>query len=274
MASMPEVPATVPEVADRAMDIKVTASALLDGTARLLFPPVCPGCRDMVSRPGALCGKCWSRLRLIERPWCAVLGTPFSVDVGEGAVSPAAIVDPPPFERARSAVAYVGVARQLVTGLKFHDRTELARSMAVWMARAGSELLPDADLMVPVPLHRRRFLWRRYNQAAELARALSDVTGVPLDNAALLRRRPTAQQTGLGAKARQTNVRGAFIVPDDAAARLKGRRVLVVDDVYTTGATVMAAARALKRGGAAAVDVLTFARVLERDFQSDGADPI
>jgi len=262
------------EVADRVVDIKMGATAIVEMAARVLFPPVCAGCRNMVSRPGALCGTCWGRLSLIERPWCAVLGTPFQVDMGEGAVSPAAIADPPPFDRARSAVAYAGVARQLVTGLKFSDRTELARSMAEWMARAGAELIRDADVIVPVPLHRYRFLSRRYNQAAELARALAALCAVPVDNAVLSRVRSTAQQTGLGAQARRTNVRGAFSVSATAADRIRARRVLLIDDVYTTGATVGAAARALKRKGAAGVDVLTFARVLDTGFQSDGGEPI
>lgn len=256
------------------MDIKTTVAALAEGAARMLFPPVCAGCRNLVSRPGTLCGRCWTKLRLIERPWCAVLGTPFAVDMGEGAVSPAAIADPPAFDRARSAVAYDGVARQLVTGLKFHDRTELARSMAGWMARAGAELIAEADMIVPVPLHRIRFFSRRHNQAAELARALAQLGSVPVDNAVMTRTRSTAQQTGLGARERKANVRGAFDVLPSAAGRLRGRRVLLVDDVFTTGATVSAAARVLKRKGAGGVDVLTFARVLERDFQSVGGDPI
>lgn len=242
--------------------------------ARLLFPPACAGCRGRVEVPGTLCGRCWPKLRFLERPWCAVLGTPFAHEMGEGAVSPEAIANPPPFARARAAVSYSGVAREMVQGLKYNDRTDLAPWMAGWMARAGAELVADADLVVPVPLHWRRFLSRRFNQSAELARALAAQANLPFEPDVLVRRKETRHQVGLGAREREDNVRGAFSVPPRAAVLLAGRRVLLIDDVYTTGATVAAATRALKRGGASAVDVLTFARVLPGDFRDGGADTI
>jgi predicted amidophosphoribosyltransferase len=145
---------------------------------RLLFPPVCPACRRLVARPFTLCGACWPKLRFIERPWCEVLGTPFSHEIGEGIVSADAIASPPPFARARSAVAYDGVARLMVMNLKFGDRTELAPTMARWMMRPAAELLAQADAVAPVPLHRGRFLRRRFNQSAELARALCALAGL------------------------------------------------------------------------------------------------
>ncbi|HHZ08014.1 MAG TPA: ComF family protein [Rhizobiales bacterium] len=260
--------------ADIRAGIRGLATSLGRGAARLLFPPVCAGCRRQVDSPGALCGECWPKLRFLERPWCAVLGTPFTHEMGEGALSPEAIANPPPFARARAAVAYSGVAREMVQGLKYNDRTDLAPWMARWMARAGAELIADADLVVPVPLHWRRFLSRRFNQSAELARALATASGRPFDPGALVRRKVTRQQVGLDAREREDNVRGAFSVPPGARARVAGRRVLLVDDVYTTGATVAAATRALRRAGATAVDVLTFARVLPGDFRDDGADII
>jgi ComF family protein len=235
--------------------------------ADILFPPVCPGCRRHVMQPGTLCGKCWPRLRLLERPWCEVTGVPFSHDLGEGIVSADAIANPPPFDRARAAVAYTDVARRMVQSLKFRDRTELAPWMAGWMARAGSELVADCQVIVPVPLHRRRFLLRGFNQAAELARALAAATSLDHAPQALRRVRPTRQQVGLRQSQRESNVRGAFRVPVEAEMHIRGRRVLLVDDVLTTGATVAACARALKRSGARAVDVLAFARVLPGDFQ-------
>ncbi len=235
--------------------------------ARLLFPPVCGGCRRHVSQPGTLCGQCWPQLRFLERPWCEVMGTPFSHEMGEGLLSAEAIANPPPFERARSAVAYGGVARQMVQNLKYRDRTDLAPWMAGWMLRAGGELLAGCDLVVPVPLHRRRFLWRRFNQSAELGRAVARNAGLPFEPGAVRRVKATRQQVGLGLREREDNVRGAFSVPEAAEILIAGRRLLVVDDVFTTGATVSALTRVLKRKGAAAVDVLTFARALPQDFR-------
>ena len=249
-------------------------AALAGSAARILFPPLCGGCRTIVSIPGSLCGACWRDLRLIERPWCEILGTPFPFDMGEGAVSPAAMADPPAFDRARSAVAYAGVARRMAQALKFNDRTDLAPWMALWMLRAGSELIADADMVVPVPLHRRRFLWRRFNQSAELGRAIAAATGLRFEPELVFRRRATRQQVGLGRTERDDNVRGAFVVEKPAREAVRGRRILVIDDVFTTGATVSAVARSLKRAGAGGVDVLTFARVLPEDFLDAASDPI
>lgn len=247
--------------------------------ARLLFPPVCAGCRRQVSQPGALCGQCWPKLRFLEQPWCAVMGTPFQHEMGEGFLSAEAIANPPPFARARAAVAYSGVARNMVQSLKYADRTDLAPWMARWMLRAGAELIADADVVVPVPLHWRRFFTRRFNQSAELARAVARLSGKRFEPTAIRRVKVTRQQVGLGVAERQDNVRAAFRVPPEHDITVRGRRVLLVDDVYTTGATVSSVAKALRRGGAAAVDVLTFARVLPGDvstgdFQPAGHDPI
>lgn len=242
--------------------------------ARLLFPPVCPSCRRLVAEPFTLCGGCWPKLRFIERPWCEVLGTPFAYEMGEGIVSAGAIADPPPFARARSAVSYEGVARRMALNLKFGDRTELAPTMARWMLRPGAELLAEADAVAPVPLHRGRFFRRRFNQSAELARALCALSGRPFLPDAVERTRATRQQVGLGAREREANVRGAFRVAPSMRGLVDGRRILVVDDVYTTGMTVSAVARALKKAGAVDVDVLTFARVLpgESGMESDTGD--
>jgi len=245
--------------------------AIRDWPVRLLFPPACLGCRNLVTAPGTLCAACWPGLRFIERPWCPVMGTPFPHDMGDGFLSGEAIANPPPFARARSAVAYRGVAGRMVQALKFSDRTDLAPWMARWMVRAAVELIPDADVVVPVPLHRRRFFHRRFNQSAELARAFARLTGLDYQPTALLRRRVTRQQVGLGARERQENVRGAFYVPPAGERILKGKRVILIDDVFTTGATVAAATRTLKRAGVREVDVLTFARALKEDVASEEA---
>lgn len=260
---------------DSGAEIKSWFVRLAELPARILFPPACPGCRRLVTQPFALCGQCWPKLRFIEQPWCEVLGTPFPHEIGEGVISAEAIANPPPFARARAAVSYTGVAQQMVLSLKFSDRTELAPVMARWMMRAGVELVADADAVVPVPLHRVRFFQRRFNQSAELARALCKLSGKPFLPDAVTRIRATRQQTGLGAREREENVRGAFHVPPQARARVHGRHILVVDDVYTTGTTVVALARTLRSAGATQVDVLTFARVLpgdpDRDDPASGA---
>jgi ComF family protein len=255
-------------------DVRSLALNALALPARLLFPPVCAGCRREVSQPGALCGTCWPKLKFLEKPWCAVMGTPFQYEMGEGFLSAEAIANPPPFDRARATVAYTGVARRMVQALKYGDRTDLAPWMARWMLRAGSELVADADVVLPVPLHWRRFFSRRFNQSAELARAIAALSGKPFEPMAIRRVKVTRQQVGLGLNERQDNVRAAFKVPPEHDISVSGRRVLVVDDVYTTGATVSSVAKALKRSGALAVDVLTFARVLPGDFRADGLDPI
>ncbi len=228
----------------------------------VLFPPVCAGCDKHVAEPGSLCGPCWSKVRFIEKPYCPVLGTPFSHDLGSEILSAEAIADRPPFVRARAVAIYDGVIRDMVHRLKYNDRTDLSRWMAGWMARAGHELITDCDVIVPVPLHARRFWLRRFNQSAELARYLASTSKKPFEPDALKRIKKTKQQVGLGLSERLTNVRGAFKVPVAHEIKIRGRNVLLIDDVYTTGATVKAAARALLRGGAKSVDILTFGRVM------------
>jgi ComF family protein len=254
-------------VDDRALDIKGICGLALRRTADLLFPPACPGCRRYIARPGTVCAACWPRLRFLERPWCEITGLPFSHEMGEGVVSADAIAHPPPYRRARAAAAYGDIARRMVQSLKFRDRTELAPWMAEWMARAGSDLIADCQVIVPIPLHRRRFLLRGFNQAAELGRALTRATGLDYAPQALSRVRPTRQQVGLGRTQREGNVRGAFRVPQTEEIHVRGRCVLLVDDVLTTGATASACARALMRARAEAVDVLAFARAVPGDFQ-------
>ena len=255
-------------------DIKNHSAQVAANLARVLFPPVCAGCRRHVREPGTLCASCWPDVRFIEPPYCSILGTPFAFEVGEGAISPAAIANPPPFSRARAAVTYSGIARDLVQNLKYRDRTDLAPWMARWMVRAGAELLRDADLVVPVPLHARRFFTRRFNQSAELARHVAKLAGLRFEPAVIKRIKQTRQQVGLAANERVANMRGAFGVPDGRKAMLSGQRVLLVDDVFTTGATVSAVTKVLKRAGAREVDVLTFAMALPGDFLPEDADII
>ncbi|KPQ09204.1 MAG: putative amidophosphoribosyltransferase [Saliniramus fredricksonii] len=239
-------------------DLAQTARAGLG----LIYPPSCIACGAAVDRPQALCADCWTTIRFIERPYCERLGTPFALDIGGTLHSPAAIADPPVFQRARAVAAYDGAARSLVHKLKYNDRIELSEALGRMMLRAGSELLADADLVVPVPLHRWRLWRRRFNQAAALAQVIARHAQIPCDMQALRRVKITRSQVGLTRSQRRDNLSGAFRVAESARLRLAQKRVLVIDDVVTTGSTANAVARALLRGGAQTVDVLSFACVV------------
>lgn len=246
--------------------LKLRGTSLARNLGDLLFPPICTGCGIGVSQPSALCPACWSRLRFIERPYCDILCLPFSFDQGEGIVSAEAIADPPPFEKLRAVVLYDDIARQLVSSLKYRDRLDLVPLMATWMMRAGREIVEASDLVIPVPLHKRRLWQRQFNQSAEIARFLAKRSDLEFAPAALERIKPTKKQVGLGRNQRRDNVRGAFTVSQDRRDQVLGKTVLLVDDVFTTGSTVSSATKALKRAGAAAVNVLTFARVAAFDM--------
>jgi ComF family protein len=240
------------------------------GAARSLFraaldialPPLCAACREPVETSG-LCAACWSKLSFITRPYCERLGIPFQYDPGPGVLSMEAIAAPPAYNRARAAVRFDEISRALVHALKYGDRLDLAPMMGRWISHAGSALLAEADALVPVPLHWRRQWARRFNQSAMLAASVSAQSGVPVATEALKRVKATAQQVGLSRAERASNIQGAFKVPESGRAAVAGRRLVLIDDVLTSGATVDGCARALNRAGAASVDVLVFARVAD-----------
>jgi ComF family protein len=238
----------------------------LRGVGRVVLdaalPPLCPACRRPVADDGGLCPDCWSQLSFITPPYCERLGIPFAYDPGPGVLSMQAIADPPAYQRARAAVRYDEIARTLVHALKYGDRLDLAPTLGRWMVQAGAPLLTEADALVPVPLHWRRLWWRRFNQSAALAEVVAARAKLPVAHA-LARVKATRQQVGLAASERALNVQGAFRVPEAARADVKGRRLVIVDDVLTSGATIDACSRVLLRAGAAAVDVLVFARVVD-----------
>jgi ComF family protein len=254
-------------------DARSNRLAQLAGGARTLLglalgvalPPLCAACREPVGGEG-LCAACWSKLSFIAPPYCARLGIPFPIDPGPGTLSTEAIADPPVYHQARAAARFDDIARILVHALKYGDRLDLAPMMGRWMAPAGRELTAEADLLVPVPLHWWRQWARRFNQSALLAAVVAKLSGrtdgLRVSHRALKRVKATAQQVGLARSERALNVPGAFRVPAAAKAEVAGRRVVLVDDVLTSGATIEACARALLRAGAASVDVLAFARVV------------
>jgi ComF family protein len=237
------------------------ASGALAALSDTLYPPVCLACRNAISRAEALCPQCWSAMRFIERPFCERLGTPFEQDLGPGRLSARAVEDPPVFARARAVARFEdGPARKLAHRLKYSDRGELARPMARWMARAGADLLAEADVVVPVPLHAFRLWRRRFNQAAALARAIARESGRRYEGRWLIRVKATRSQVGLTRAQRAENVQGAFRVAEGAS--LRNLRIVLIDDVLTSGATANAASRILLRAGAAQVDLIVFARVV------------
>lgn len=255
---------TLPEVKVVPIAERLGRAVASIGTAVLdqFYPPVCLACGTAINAANTLCATCWRSLRPITAPMCPRLGLPFEVSLGPDVLSAQAIADPPVFERARSAVIYNDLARAIVGRLKYADHPELARFCAQLMLSGCHDLLEGDAVLVPVPLHRGRQWRRRYNQSNQLAQALGHLSGLAVESLAVERRRRTRQQVGLTASQRAKNVKGAFAVAEDALVRIRGRRVVLVDDVITTGATVRALTLVLKRAGVEKVDVASFARVV------------
>ncbi len=230
----------------------------------VLLPPQCLNCGTVVARSGVLCATCWDEAVFIGPPACSVCGLPFEFEAGGegGVLCGACLAQRPPFARARAAMVYGKVSRSLILAFKHGDRTESAPTLADWLMRAGAELVAEADFIAPVPLHWTRLWARRFNQSAMLAGHIARRSGTVFAADLLVRTRRTPPQTRMGPAARRRNTRGAFRLKASWRGRIEGRRVLLIDDVLTTGATVSNCARALLRGGAAAVDVLTVARAV------------
>jgi len=230
-----------------------------------VLPPRCLKCGEILSAAQGLCPDCWRKLTWLGAPCCACCGQPFPFDAGEGSLCGACLQKRPAYDRARVVFRYDDESRDLVIGLKHADRTESVPALAGWMCRAGAALLESAELIVPVPLHWTRLATRRFNQAGLLAQAIGRNAGLPVLPAALDRRRATRSQGHLGRLARFRNVKGAITVSDRHATAVTNRRILLIDDVITTGATVESAAKALISAGARTVDVLALAKVVRAD---------
>ncbi len=229
-----------------------------------VLPPSCLACSETVDAEGQFCAKCFSKAEFITTPLCERCGVPFPFAL-EGGVCASCAASPPAYDRARAALRYDDTARRMLLPLKYGDQSEAAQGLARLMRRPGEAMLQAADLLVPVPLHPARLRRRRYNQAAQLAIGLARLTGRPLALDALTRARPTRELEGLGMAERQAELADA--IHAHPATRLAGKRVLLVDDVMTTGATAHQCALALRAAGAAAVQVLTVARVADPRLQ-------
>jgi ComF family protein len=232
--------------------------------ADALLPPRCLATGEVVDRQGQLSAGAWSAINFITQPLCQCCGLPFAFGSEEDAELScgACLAEPPDYDRARAVIQYDDASRAMILAFKHGDRMEGAPAFAAWMARAGADLLDDADLIVPVPLHRKRLFRRRYNQSAVLALALARHSAKMASVDALVRTRHTPPMGGLSREARLRNLRGAIAVRAGREALLAGRKVVLIDDVLTTGATAQACARALRKAGVARVDVLSLARVV------------
>jgi ComF family protein len=240
--------------------IKNGAKAAARAAQDLIFPHHAWDAGSRAASAG-LTAEGWSRVAYLEAPVCDGCGMPFDYDLGPGVRCAACEARPRAFARARAACLYDEASRDLILQFKHADRTDLARLFSLWIGRAAAELLVEADAVVPVPMHPLRLVRRRYNQAAEMARPLARRAGLAYWPGALARRRGGESQAGKSGSGRRRNVAGAYVCQPGWAARLAGKRILLVDDVMTTGATAEACARALLKSGARAVDLAVIARV-------------
>ncbi|MEQ7156050.1 ComF family protein [Brevundimonas aurifodinae] len=239
-----------------------TLRALGRGLTDLILPPLAHDSVEATAQAG-LTPDAWSRVVFLEDPVCDGCGAAFEFDGGPFASDrcAACIALPHRFARCRAACVYDEASRGLILKFKHGDQQQFAPLFARWLSRAAAPLIEDADAICPVPLHPTRLLGRRFNQAAEVARPLAHTARRDYLADALIRSRPTDSQGGRSARGRRINVKSAFAVTEAGARRVRGRRVLLIDDVLTTGATAEACATALLAAGARAVDLAVIARV-------------
>ena len=232
-----------------------------------VLPPRCVVTGEMVDQQGMIAPEAWGQLDFIADPKCAQCGFPFEFEVEKGTLCAQCLDRPPPFETARNALKYNDASRDLVLGFKHADKLHAVLAFIPWMEKAGAEMLEDADYLMPVPLHRWRLLGRRYNQSAIIAQALSKSSKIPTMVDGLMRVRATPSQGYLKAVERHKNVKRAFKINPKRKTEIKGKTIVMIDDVYTTGATVKECTKELLKSGAARVHILTLARVVRDEFR-------
>ena len=232
-------------------------------TVDLVLPPVCLSCQTPMRDRDNLCAGCWSNIDFITPPLCDRLGIPMPFGTNETMISAAAAARPPIYRKARAAARYSGTMRNLIHDFKFRDQHQARALFTRWLIGAGHELIAETDIIIPVPLNRFRLLERRFNQSAILAQSLAMTTDLPYQPTLLIRTRHTKSQVGLTNPQRRKNVSGAFAIDKARSPSLKDRRILLIDDVITTGATAEACTRTLLKAGAAHVNVLALALVTD-----------
>lgn len=238
--------------------IKPVANAVLD----TIFPPRCISCNKFVGTQGSLCTDCWEDINYLSDPCCDICGIPFEFNIEQGALCGACIAHKPSYDKARSVFLYDDNSRSLITSFKYGDKTQNAVSFAKWLERVGKEFFEEADIVAPVPLHRFKLFLRRYNQSVLITNALKLPKNANLINKLLVRNKYTSPQAGLTTKQRILNVKGAFKVNLRYNEEVKGKVIVLVDDVMTTGSTVEICSRVLKKQGAKKVYILTVARTV------------
>ena len=229
---------------------------------QMVLPPRCPVTLEEIGGNSFLSPSAWQSLQFIEAPFCDRCGVPYKADYGDEIECPSCIAEPPTFDQARAAVIYDDASHQLIVSYKHSDRAELAPMFAQWMNRAGADLLRRDAIIVPIPLHPRRLFMRKYNQSALIASEVGKLSGARVILDLLRRVRHTPPQQSLSAEARKRNVSGAFQL-NRSSGDLRKKRIILVDDVLTTGATLSAAATVLKRAGVSQVSALVAARVVK-----------
>jgi ComF family protein len=238
--------------------MKPAAKHLLD----IIYPPHCISCGDIVSENGNICPDCWGDINFITDPQCEICGFPFDFEVMAGSICAGCAKKPPSFSRARAVFLYDDASSSMVTSFKYSDRVENRAAYARWMARVGRDIITEVDFIIPVPLHFFKLLTRKYNQAALLSHEIARIADKEVLARAIIRKKYTKTQAAFSHKGRFKNIGGAFKINPKYQQILYGKKILLVDDVVTTGATADECAKVLRKAGVERVELLTLAKTL------------